>query len=167
MATEALSSAAVTNATAVPRVPNSSFDSGGSVRTSRGSVTVTSGTTTGSTYDLVRVPSNARVISVKWNSPAGSASSAFNVGVYQTSAGALSTVVDADLFASALACTNAVVDTDITGESTVYTNAKREQELWEAAGMSADPGEDLAIVATNTATNAAAFAIAIEVTWTL
>lgn len=166
MATETLYSTAHTNARAVPRTPNSSFTEGGILRTSRGSVTVTSGTTTGSIYHLVELPADARVVSVKFNNPAGSASSAFDVGVYRTP-GDGGAVVDADMFASALACTNANVDLDITGESTVYTNAKREQALWQAAGLSANPGGLLSIAATNTATNAASFSIGVEVIWTI
>jgi hypothetical protein len=165
MATEALSSTPVTNLIAVPRVPNTSFTDIGIVRESIGSVTVTSGTTTGSTYDLVRVPSNCRVSQVLLNNPAGSASSAFDIGVYSVNAvtQALGAVASAALFGSAVACTNANVDLDVTGESTTYTNAKREQPLWQAAGLTADPGGELAIVATNTATNAAAFSIGLRV----
>lgn len=166
MATETLYSTAATNARAVPRVPNSSFTESGILRTSRGSVTVTSGMTSGSIYHLVSVPADARIVSVKFNNPAGSASSAFDVGVYRTP-GDGGAVVDADLFASALACTSANVDLDITGESTVNTNAKREQPLWQAAGLSTNPGGLLSIAATNTATNAATFSIGIEVLWTI
>lgn len=166
MVTETLYSTALTNANATPRVPNSSFTEGGILRTSRGSVTVTSGKTTGSIYHLVELPAHARVVSVRLNNPAGSASSAFDFGVYRTVADGAA-VCDADLFGSAVACTNANVDLDITGESTVNTNALREQPLWQAAGLSTNPGGLLSIAATNTATNAAAFSIGIEVQWTI
>ena len=169
MTTEALSSTAVANDTTVPRVPNTSFSDTGLLRESIGSATVTSGATTGSTYDLVRVPSNCRVSSVLLNNPAGSASSAFDIGVYKTNAvdNTLGAVASAALFGSAVACTNANVDLDVTGESTTYTNALREQPLWQAAGLASDPGGKLAIVATNTATNAAAFSIGLRVRWTI
>ena len=168
MATEALSSTIVTNLIATPRVPNSSFTDKGILRTSRGSVTITTGKTVGSTYDMVRVPSNCRVTAVKLTNAAGSASSAFDIGVYKVgSDNALGAVADADLFASAQACTNANVDLDVTGESTVYTNAKRDQALWEAAGITTDPGGELAIGMVNTATNAAGFSAALEVEWTI
>lgn len=162
--TEALSSTPVSNITAVPRIPNASFLDRGDVWTARGSVTVSNGAAIGSTYDLVRVPSNIRVVSAKFNNPAGGTGSAFNVGVYAVNKdNTLGAAISAALFASALACTAANVDVDITGQSTNYTNAKREQPLWQAAGLSADPGGMLAIVATNTAANASAFSIGVEV----
>lgn len=168
MTTEALTSGPVANATAIPRVPNASFLDNGILRESIGSVTVTSGDLLGSTYDLIRVPSACRVSQVLLNNPAGSASSAFDIGVYKTlSDDTLGAVVSSALFGSAVACTSANVDLDVTGESTTYTNAKREQPLWQAAGLSADPGGLLAIVATNTATNAASFSIGLRVRWTV
>lgn len=166
MTTENLFSANLTNRDATPKVPNTSFLDGGIVRASHGFAAVTSGDTTGSTYRLVSVPSACRVISIHLTNPAGSASSAFDCGVYRSTADGAA-VVDADFFASAVACTNANVDVNITGESTTYTNAKREQPLWQAIGMSADPGGLLDIVLTNTATNAAAFAAGVEVLWTI
>jgi hypothetical protein len=171
MTTEVLTSTPISNRDATPKVPNSSFLDNGIVRASRGSTTVTSGATTGSVYPLVSVPSNCRVITVKLNNPAGSASSAFDIGVYKNaSSGASSTGVtaaDADFFATAVACTSANVDLDVTGESTTYTNAKREQPLWQALGLASDPGGTLDISLTNTATNAAAFSVGLEVLWTI
>ena len=163
---ETLYSTKMTNDRATPRVPNASFTDKGILRTSRGSVTVTSGQTAPSVYHLVGVPSNARVVSVKLNNPAGSASSAFDIGVYRhpNDGGA---IVSQALFGSAVACTTANVDLDVTGESTTYVNAKREQPLWQAAGLTSDPGGELSIVATSTATNAATFSIGLEVQWTL
>jgi len=176
MTAEFLKSAAITNDDAIPRVPNKSLIDNGIVRVSRGFNTVTSGATSGSTYAGVRVPSACRVISVRVTNPAGSASSAMDCGVYRTAQDtsaaavggtAINTVVDQDFFATAVAMTNANVDLDITGESTTYTNAKREQPLWQAAGMTSDPGGTLEICMTNTATNAAAFAVGLEVEWTI
>lgn len=171
MATEVLYSTPITNRDATPRVPNTSFLDNGILRVSRGSATVTSGATTGSVYPLAGVPSNCRIVSVKLNNPAGSASSAFDIGVYKNaSSGATATGVtagDADFFATAVACTSANVDLDVTGESTTYTNAKREQPLWQAIGLTADPGGTLDIALTNTATNAAAFSVGLEVFWTI
>jgi len=164
MTTEVIKSTAVSNADATPRVPNESFEDAGIVRASTGFVTVTSGKTTGSIYPIVRVPTNCRVISVRITNAAGSASSAFDVGVYAPNGGA---AVSAALFGSAIACTNANVDLDITGESTTYTNAQRLKRLWDAAGASSDPGGSYDICLTSTATNAASFAVGLEVLWTL
>lgn len=166
MTTETLKSTPVNNADAIPRVPNESFEDAGIVRASIGKVTVTSGKTTGSVYPMVRVPSTARVIAVRMSNDAGSASSAFDVGVYKANSYASETG-DQDLFGSAIACTNANVDLDVTGEATVYTAALRQKRLWDAAGLSADPGGSLDICLTSTATNAASFDVSLEVLWTL
>lgn len=172
MATEIIKSTPVSNASAIPKVPNSSFLDTGILRTSRGSVTLTSGATTGSVYPLVRIPTNARVVAVRLTNAAGSASSACSVGVYKcidSGATADATTVaftSGDVFfASAQAMTSANTDLDVTG--TTYTIAKREQPIWQAVGAAADPGGHYDICLTNTATNAATFAASVEVLWTI
>ena len=71
----------------------------------------------------------------------------FNVGVYRTNRDG-GAVVDVDLFGSAIDLGAAVVDSEISNESTEYTIAKRAQPLWQAAGLSADPGGHLDIALT-------------------
>jgi hypothetical protein len=95
---------------------------------------------------MCEVPSNAVVTSVHFQSAAQTAGK-FDIGVYRNNddGGA---VADADLFASAVDCASAVVRTDVTNESTNYTTAKQMQPLWEAAGLSADPGGTLDIALT-------------------
>jgi hypothetical protein len=166
MATENLLSTPLTNRDATPRVPNSSLLEGGLVRQAIGSVTIVTGKTVGSTYRLVQVPTNCRVSSVILNNPALSASTAFDVGVYRTTADG-SAVVDADFFASAVACTNANAQLDVTNESGTYTDDKMEQPLWQALGVSADPGGFYDICLTNTATNAAGGLVSLKVSYTL
>jgi hypothetical protein len=95
---------------------------------------------------LIQIPSNAIVTDLRLSSGAQTAG-AFDIGVYRTNADG-GAVVDADLFGSAVSCASAVLNVDVLGESTVNTIAKQNQQLWEAAGMSADPRTDLDIALT-------------------
>jgi hypothetical protein len=136
------------------------------------SLTVTTGKDTGSTYQLVRVKSTASIKRITLDAAALSASTAFDFGVYYSSANdgtptALQgTVVDADFFASAVACTNANLAVDITNESGTYTIDKRTKALWDAVGLTADPGGYLDIVATATASTAGTGTMGISVSFT-
>lgn len=167
MVTETLYSTPITNRDASPRVPNSSLNDGAPLLEKVGSVTITTGKTTGSIYVLASVPAVARVSQILLNNPALSASTAFDIGAYKTTADGAA-VIDADFFATAVACTNANVDLDVTGESTTYTVDKREQPLWQALGMTAAPASGMIdICLTNTATNAAGGLIGARVRYTL
>lgn len=119
----------------------------------------------GSTYRIVSVPSNAVIKRISLDSDALSTSSAIDIGVYRATADG-SAVVDQDFFASAVAVSSAVRASDVTNESGTYTAAKRKQPLWQAVGLSADPGGQLDIVATATATVTAGGNIALSVEFT-
>lgn len=81
---------------------------------------------------LVEVPAHAFVKRTRTFSAAQGAGK-FDIGVY-AKGGA---VIDADLFNAALDCASAVNGT--TDTLTAYTVAKRQQRLWEAAGVSTEP----------------------------
>lgn len=146
-------SAQITNRDAVPVVLNNpnagpvnrAFDSFARI----GAV----GTTDVSTdvYRMMEVPTNCRISSVRLWCAALGGSSAADVGVYRNvrDGGA---VVDADFFASAQSLASALLNTEIATESTVYTIAKREQPLWQALGLTSDPGGTFDICLTLTAT---------------
>lgn len=151
MATEALKSATITNRDATPRVANNARLSGAHLRSAVGSATATAGVTTGSTYRLCSVPSNALVREVLVSTVAQGGTSAADVGVYRATADG-GAVVDADFFGSAVSLVSALSRSDVTNESTTYTPTKREQPLWQAVGLSSDPGGELDIVLTTTAT---------------
>jgi len=111
------------------------------------------GTTDGSgdVYRFFEVPTNARVDSVRLYCAALAGSSAMDVGLYRNTRDG-GAVVDADFFASAQSLASALTGTEISHESTVYTLAKREQPLWQAVGLSADPGGTFDVCGTLTAT---------------
>lgn len=162
MTTEALKSTGVTNLDTLPVVPVTAGVYGpGRLRHVAGYVTTTSGVTIGSTYAMVRIPSNAHVKRVTWEA-AAMTQGPFDVGLsYSTSTidGTIpdnqGDVIDADFFASATSAASAVVcGTDITNESGTYTVAKRYKQIWDAVGLSSDPGGyfDVVFTSTNTIT---------------
>lgn len=131
----------------------------GDMRSAIGKVEIANGDSIGSVLRAVRIPSNARVQQVLIRITGTITTAAGDIGVYRysketTSAGA---VVDVDLFATAQALSSAIATwTDVTNESTTITATIAEQPLWQAAGMSADPGEFLEIAITLTAAAGAA-----------
>lgn len=110
-----------------------------------------------STYQLVRVPSAAKIKEIIFESAAQTAGK-FDLGVYYATDGRsgpskatsllAANAVDQDLFATDIDCASAVAPTDVTNESGTYTIDKRQQPLWQAAGLTSDPGGFLDIVAT-------------------
>lgn len=116
-----------------------------------GKLTAVASDASGDIYRLFEVPTNIRVDSVRLWCAALAGSTAGDVGVYRNirDGGA---VVDADFFASAQSFASAVNGTEISNESTVYTIAKREQPLWQAVGLTSDPGGTFDICITLTAT---------------
>lgn len=125
-----------------------------------GKVEVANGDSIGSILKHCRVPSNCRVSQVLLRCSAIT-SAAADIGVYRADTGA---VVDVDLFATAqsLAAALAVL-TDVTNESTTITPVIAEQPLWQAAGLSADPGVMFDVCSTLTAAATAAGQAALEV----
>lgn len=144
MGTSLLSSTAVAGLDATPRVPPTSGEGGhGYLQEVDGYVTSVAADDTSSVYRIVRVPSTCKVKSVVIDSADVGAAGAVDVGVYystnhRTGAGA---VISAALFGSAIDVnTAALVRSDITNESGSYGIDKRNQPLWQAAGLTSDPG---------------------------
>lgn len=150
MGTSALKSAALTNRDATPKVQTKSQLYGGILRSAIGYVTAAAADDTSSRYRLCAVPSNAFVRAVYISSVAQGGSAAVDVGVFRSTVDG-GAAVSAALFGSAVSLVSVVPRTDVTNESTTYTPALREQPLWQAAGLSADPGGELDIVLSPTA----------------
>jgi hypothetical protein len=156
MTTEALKSTPITNLDASPIVRLTSGEGGGGYLRHIGAYVTPSGSMAAlSTYRLVRVPSTVKVKRIQFQSEAQGAGK-FQIGVYPsdsttdgTNAAAPNTATSVALFAGDIDCTSAVLPGDYTfytGGS--YTLDKRAQPLWQAAGLSADPGGNLDIVLT-------------------
>ena len=143
-----LKSVQLTNAAASPPVLNSPQNGGeGIVREVFGHIaSVTASLSITSVIRFVRVPSNARISSVRIQSGAQTAGKV-DVGIYQTAANG-GAVVDADLFGSAVDLASAVKSTEIVDESGELTIAEMGKPLWEVLGLSADPCRDYEVAAT-------------------
>ena len=156
----------ITNADALPRVINNPYTTRGEMRASVGVAAASASTSIGSTYRLVRVSSSARIHQVIVAASASGATGQFNLGLYQTAENG-GAVVDADFFASAIDPGGAAIDsTDVTHESAdsaanLVTRAG--MRLWEALGLTSDPGCDYDVVATMSEAGASAFSIACKV----
>lgn len=127
-----------------------------------GNVESVSGDNTGSTYRLLRIPSNARVPQVLLSNDALAGAAAGDVGLYQTADNG-GAVVDADFFASAVSLVAAASKVDVTLESGVIDFANLEQPLWELLGLLTDPFVDYDVAVTLTADSAAAGSVTAEV----
>jgi hypothetical protein len=177
MGTSALKSVPITNLDSIPAIPNSPGEGGpGAVRSAYGFVTAVAADAAGSTYRLQRVPSNAKVQSLQFQSEAQGAGKV-QLGVYYSDSTIDGTapanqglVIDAKFFSDDIDCAAAV----LPGEKVFFTGGsntpdKRNQPLWQAAGLSADPGGFLDIVATvhTTAVTTGTGKLGVNVFWTV
>lgn len=113
-------------------------------------VTVTSGDSIGSSYRVVRIPSNAIVTSARLFTGAVTTGAA-DIGLYQTAANG-GAVVDADFFVAAQTIATASADINILGGNTAtYGPANRGKRIWEVLGLTADPIREYDVVLTLTA----------------
>lgn len=148
-------STAVTSADASTQTLIKPLISNGRVRESVGVIAVANGDSIASTLRFCRVHSSWRLRRMEVYCTAIT-SAAMDVGVYQVAENG-GAVVDADFFASAVSIATAItVGTNILLESGVLTVADMEKPLWEALGLSADPGRWYDIVGTLTAAATAA-----------
>lgn len=157
MTTEALKSTPITNLDATPPVANQAGNGApGALKRVSGYVTASASMAAGSTYRLVRLPTNARDISVVFESAAQGAGK-FNLSAYYSDStvdgtpvavqGIIVPTTGDQFWASDIDCASAVARTDVTNESGNNTLDKRGKELWDALGLSADPGGFIDVVA--------------------
>lgn len=146
--TSHLKSTAITNLDATPSVANSAGEgAAGVLRHVQASVTAVLNDSIDTTYQFVRIPSNAKVKHLYFESGAQTAGKV-DLGVYYATDGMLehpvallaADAIDQDFFASAIDCASAVTRADVVNESTTNTAAKRNQPLWQALGLTSDPG---------------------------
>lgn len=150
MAVDHVKSTPITNADASPAVINTAGEGGaGLLRHSDGYATAVASSSADSTYQLVRLPSTAKVKRIVFESEAQTAGK-FDLGVYRSDLASYvaANAADQDFFATVIDCAAAVVRTDVTNESGTYTLDKRVLPLWEAVGLTEDPRCPLDIVAT-------------------
>lgn len=129
-----------------------------------------------STYQLVRVPTNA-VIKQLWFESEAQIAGKFEIGVYYSSDGQIGkplTILEAaaivdDFFASDIDCASAVARIDKTNANSKYTLDLRNQPLWQALGVASDPGGtfDIALTVHTTAVTTGTGKAGIQVAYTI
>lgn len=166
MAVVTTKSAAITNRDAIPKVINSGRTVNGRLHRAAGLVPVANGDSIASKYIFCSVPSNAIVSDLKVTTADIGTTLAMDIGLYKNTADG-GAVVDADRFASALSLSGgALAKSSAVHESTVYPYTDMEKPLWEALGLSADPGLIYDVVGTLTAASDATGTILVEVEYT-
>ena len=155
--TSTLKSAAITSLDASPILaPTAGVGGPGRLVEVTGFVTTVSADNEGSTYQLVRVPSDAVIKQILFEAAAMTGGK-FNLSVYYSDSakdgtpnavqGVIVPSTGDQFFASDIDCASAVVITDVTNENATYTIDKRNKALWDALGLASNPGGFLDIVA--------------------
>lgn len=156
-------STAVTNADASSQTLNKKLISNGRAHESIGVVSVANGDSIASTKRFMRLHSSWRIASIRVFCDAIT-SAAMDVGIYQTAENG-GAEVDADRFASAVSIATAILTgTEILLESAVLAPGDMEKPLWQALGLTSDPGRWYDLVGTLTAAATAAGNVALRVT---
>lgn len=169
--TSHLKSLSITNLDTTPVIQNTTGEgASGKVLSNNDYATTVAADTTGSTYQLVRIPSNAKVKAVVFESEAQGAGK-ISLSVYYsdsavdgTQASLQGLIVTATpggvgFFAVDIDCSSAVGPTNETNQSGVYTLNLRNQPIWQALGLASDPGgffDVVAVVHTTAITTGAA-----------
>lgn len=127
-----------------------------------GTVEVAAGDDNASTFRILRLPSNAVLVSLALAADALGTSATYDLGVYEVEAfgGA---AVDADEFASDLNLSSATAWTERLEEADATDIAKIGQPLWQRLGLTADPARAYDIVATGDTAGDAAGTISARV----
>lgn len=157
MAVENLKTTGITNLDASPVVANTAgHQAGAKLAEVDGFVTVSASASTTSTYRLARLPSRAIVKYIIFESEAQGAGK-FNLSAYYsdsttdgTSAANQALIVPTtgdQFWATDIDCASAVTPTDKTNQSGNYTMDKRVKQLWDALGLTTDPGGFIDVVA--------------------
>lgn len=137
MAVHNRSSANITNRDATPSAFNDPGLAGAFLRFFRALVlSVTSDSAT-SVYRFFTLPSNAIVKSIALACQAQGAGAVFDIGLYSTVADGGAVILD-NAFASGVDVSGAIALTDERFNALALATA--EQQLWQLAGLSADPG---------------------------
>ncbi|MDG9783874.1 hypothetical protein [Metapseudomonas otitidis] len=168
MAVVNVKSTAVTQGDAAQQSNISQRISGGRLRERVGTAEAANGDSIGSTYRLARVNSGDRISRVLLSSDAIT-SGAGDIGIYDIASVNAGAVVDADFFGSAVSIASAQVNTDVTHEADAadagagFGLADVEKPLWQALGLTSDPGKWYDVAVTLTAAAGAAGTISLKV----
>lgn len=157
MAVDHVKSTYITNMDASPAIPPTAGEGGPAPlkSVSSGSVVAVASSSQDATYQFCRVPSNSKIKTIFFESQA-QAGGTMDIGLYYATDGEggkptsllAANAIDQDFFASAVALTSLSQPTNVTNESGTYTPDKQVQPLWQAVGLTSDPGGYFDIVGT-------------------
>lgn len=161
MATANTKSTVITNLDATPPTINSGYLAGARVHEAVGVVSVAAADDDSSVYRVARLPSNARVTSVKIQNTAITGGTAYVVGLYD-----IYGVNSAAIIGSG----NQLVTTkDLSSanasptESLTVSAANAEKRLWELLSLSSDPGKMYDVCLTGNTVGSGAGTIAVRI----
>lgn len=147
-------STSITNRQATIVVPNATgAGAEGYLKEVSDSVIVVAASAANSTLRVLRVPTNAKVKRVMFQSQAQGAGK-FDIGVYYPTDGPTglpdlaANAISQAFFATAVDCSSAVTPTDETNTNGLYTADLMNQPLWKALALASDPGGEFDIVLT-------------------
>ena len=167
MATEVVKSAFIIAADTTPSgLPSAILNGGGKVYSVMAMLEA-AGAELGSIYRLARVPTKARMYKIEMacdDLDSGDDGVTLHIGLYRTVADGAAEV-DVDLFAASIDATAAIARTDYTFQAGTFTIDDIEKELWDAAGVSADPGGFYDICVTSAAQTNTGGTISLWATW--
>jgi hypothetical protein len=162
MGTSHLKSTAITNLDTIPPLTPTTGEGGpGYLREVSGFTTAVAADAAGSTYQFVRIPTNAKVKHVVFTSEAQGAGKV-QLGVYYSDSTVDGTAVanqglvvpttGVNFFANDIDCTSAVNSVDEVFQNMATAGANNlslyNQPLWQALGLTSDPGGFFDIVGT-------------------
>ncbi len=137
---------------AVPRTIPSPPLAGGAARVLCGVIATAADDSANAIGRFFRVRSNDCIHSLRYSGADATTGGAIDLGLYQTAENG-GAVVDADFFASAFVLTNGPDhNTELAFESGVYTIANSVKPLWQAMGLTTDPGIEYDVAYTITTT---------------
>jgi hypothetical protein len=149
MAVDHVKSATVTNLDATPIVANTAGEgAAGALVCVTGIATGVASSSIDATYQMVRVPSTAKIKRLFFQTQT-QAAGVTDIGLYYATDGVggqatsllVAAAISRQLFASSIALTTTTVQ-DVTNNpiGSGYTPDKRNMPLWQAAGLTSDPG---------------------------
>lgn len=159
MAVDHVKSTPITNLDASPVVPNTMGEGGpATLKEVSGYTTAVASSSVNATYQFCRIPSNAKVKSIIFESEAQTAGK-LDIGLYYATDGVggkptsllAANAINQSFFATAanVDCASAVAPVEIAcpAKGGTYTLDKRTQPIWQAVGLTSDPGGFFDIVA--------------------
>jgi hypothetical protein len=157
-------STAVTNVDATPTVITNRILTRGPLYSAVGVIAKAASDNDTSVFRAVRVPSNARIVSILRGNTAITAGTSYQIGVYATAQNG-GAAVSAGLFAA-----TQDLSTASGGTASRYLAlgvATGEQRLWELLGLTSDPRVDYDICLTGVTAGTGAGTLLLDVTYTV